>query len=84
MRMCDVRKGVCLFVMVLCLGVALAFQVWADSHQEETVSSEQPRISFDATTHDAGEVWEGDVVSHSFVVKNTGTAELTINKVKPG
>ena len=84
MRMCDVRKCVCLFALVFCLSVSLTFQVWADSHQEQTESSDKPRISFDAKTHDAGEVWEGDVVSHSFVVKNTGTAELTINKVKPG
>jgi len=84
MRMCDVRKCVCLFATVLSLSGPLTFQVWADSHQEQAVSSEKPRISFDATSHNAGEVWEGDVVSHSFVVKNTGTAELTINKVKPG
>ena len=84
MRMCDVRNCICLFAMVLFLSVPLAFQVWAEPPQEQAVSAEKPRISFDATKHDAGEVWEGDVVSHSFVVKNTGTAELTINKVKPG
>jgi quercetin dioxygenase-like cupin family protein len=80
----NVRKCVCLIVTVFFLSGPLTFQVWAGPPQEQAVSSEKPRLVFDATTHDAGEVWEGEVVSHSFVVKNTGTAELTINKVKPG
>ena len=44
----------------------------------------QPAIAFDAIQFDAGEVWEGDTVSHTFIVKNTGKAELTISNVKPG
>jgi hypothetical protein len=53
--------------------------------QEEPQSSEeQPTISFENTTYDAGEVWEGNIVTHTFTVKNTGTALLTIKNVKPG
>ena len=54
--------------------------------QQETISAtgSSPRISFDVRTYNAGEVWEGDVVSHDFIVKNTGASELTINKVEPG
>ena len=53
--------------------------------QEEPQSSEeQPTISFDNTTYDAGEVYEGDTVTHTFTVKNTGTAVLNIKNVKPG
>ena len=53
--------------------------------QEEPQSSEeQPAISFDNTAYDAGEVWEGNVVTHTFTVKNTGTAVLAIKNVKPG
>jgi len=44
----------------------------------------QPVISIDARQFDAGEVWEGDVVTHSFIVKNTGEGELDISNVKPG
>jgi len=44
----------------------------------------QPVISIDARQFDAGEVWEGDVVIHSFIVKNTGKSELNISNVKPG
>lgn len=51
---------------------------------EEQSSEEQPTISFDNTTYDAGEVWEGNMVTHTFTVKNTGTAVLNIKNVKPG
>ena len=51
---------------------------------EEQSSEEQPKISFDTTAYDAGEVWEGDTVTHTFTVKNTGTAVLNIKNVKPG
>lgn len=44
----------------------------------------QPRITFDDTKYDAGVVFEGAKVTHSFTVKNTGTAELTIERVKVG
>lgn len=51
---------------------------------EAQPSKEQPTISFDNTTYDAGEVWEGNIVTHTFTVKNTGTAVLNIKNVKPG
>jgi hypothetical protein len=98
MRMFDVRRCFCLMVVVCFLGGLLTLQVWAKegqkqgaptlnksaAQQEQSASAEKPSISFDASTYDAGEVWEGDEVSHAFIVKNTGTAELTIQSVKPG
>ena len=59
-------------------------QVETVPEDPQSSSEEQPTITFDNTTYDAGEVWEGDVVTHSFTVKNTGTAVLNINNVKPG
>jgi hypothetical protein len=56
----------------------------AEGRQEKAPAQNQPRISIDAISFDAGEVWEGDTVSHTFTVKNTGTAELEIKKVKTG
>jgi len=56
----------------------------AEKKQEEASEQNQPRISFDATEYDAGEVWEGEKVSHTFTVKNTGTAQLNINSVRAG
>lgn len=55
-----------------------------ETTQDQSSEENQPTISFDNTTYDAGEVWEGDTVSHTFAVKNTGTAVLTIKNVKPG
>ena len=55
-----------------------------ESQQEQASTQDNPKISFDSQHYDAGEVWEGDEVSHTFTVKNTGTAELTISKVRPG
>jgi len=52
--------------------------------EKAPASGKQPAISFDSNQFDAGEVWEGDIVTHSFTVKNTGKAELTISNVKPG
>jgi hypothetical protein len=52
--------------------------------QTEAVSANQPAIVIEAKEYDAGEVYEGDEVIHSFIVKNKGKGELHINKVKPG
>ena len=54
------------------------------STKGKTSGENQPVISIDARQYDAGEVWEGDVVTHSFIVKNTGKGELNIINVKPG
>lgn len=56
----------------------------AESKQEQVPTQNQPQISFDSTRYNAGEVWEGDEVFHTFTVKNEGTAQLNINRVKPG
>ena len=56
----------------------------AETTQEQSSEADQPTISFDNITYDAGDVWEGDTVSHTFTVKNTGTAVLNIKNVKPG
>jgi len=54
------------------------------NQQEQVPAQGHPKISFDSSRYDAGEVWEGDQVIHTFIVKNTGTAQLDITKVKPG
>jgi hypothetical protein len=52
--------------------------------QETTSAHNYPHISFDSPQYDAGEVYEGAVIAHDFIVKNTGTALLDITDVKPG
>ncbi|MDP8237193.1 MAG: DUF1573 domain-containing protein, partial [Candidatus Erginobacter occultus] len=41
-----------------------------------------PAISFRETVFDAGESWEGEVVTHTFTFTNTGDAELKITRVR--
>ncbi len=56
----------------------------AEEKQEKAPKQDQPQISLDSTRYDAGEVYEGDVIINAFTVKNTGTAQLNIEKVKAG
>jgi hypothetical protein len=54
------------------------------STQEDFSAEDQPQISLDSTHYDAGEVYEGDKVVHTFIAKNKGTSQLNIKKVAPG
>ena len=56
----------------------------AEEKQEKAPKQDQPQLSLNSTKYDAGEVYEGDVIIHDFTVKNTGTAQLNIEKVKAG
>jgi hypothetical protein len=44
----------------------------------------KPSLEIPSPRHDAGTHWEGEVVSHTYQVKNTGSEELRILSVKPG
>lgn len=43
----------------------------------------QPRLSFEAESHDFGQVKAGEPVSFEFKFSNTGTEELVIEKIVP-
>jgi hypothetical protein len=47
-------------------------------------SAAKPTLEIPSPRHDAGTHWEGEVVSHTYQVKNTGSEELRILSVKPG
>jgi len=47
-------------------------------------SAAKPILEIPSPRHDAGAHWEGEVVSHTFQVKNSGSEELRILSVKPG
>lgn len=50
-----------------------------------TAASEaRASIQVDETTHNFGEATEGAEVTHSFIVKNTGSDVLRIEQVRPG
>ena len=91
MKISGVREGVGVTLLICFLAGPLVIQLWAGerggggaTRTEQTSPAEKPVISFDAIIHNAGEVWEGDVVTHDFIVRNTGTAQLLIGGVKPG
>jgi hypothetical protein len=44
----------------------------------------KPVVEIPSPRHDAGTHWEGEIVTHGFEVKNTGSGELRILNVKPG
>ena len=44
----------------------------------------QPSLVIESPRYDAGTHWEGDTVSHTFEVKNSGSEVLKILSVKPG
>jgi hypothetical protein len=54
--------------------VLLAAAAWAQPAK--------PRAVFKETTHDFGQVKQGDVVTHEFVFKNAGGAPLLVEKVE--
>ena len=47
-------------------------------------SAAKPTLEIPSPRQDAGTHWEGEVVSHTFQVKNSGSEELRILNVKPG
>ena len=59
-------------------------QLEAESTPGNTAPEQVPHIAVDAANYDAGEIYEGETIVHSFTVKNTGTAELSIKDVKAG
>ena len=50
----------------------------------QTTTGDQPQLVIDSSSHDVGDVWEGEEILHSFIIKNTGTAQLDIKNVKAG
>ena len=56
----------------------------AESKKEAFSSESQPQISLDSIHYELGEVWEGDEIIHTFIAKNTGTAQLNIKDVRAG
>jgi hypothetical protein len=86
----------CLFVFMFCfLTASFSFHyLWAEegsspsnlqkAEEKQATAQKQPQITIAQPQFDMGEVYEGNTIVHAFAIKNTGTAELNINKVKAG
>jgi len=66
-------------VLLVCL-TACFYSSFAQAVAPEA----KPVMEIPSPRHDAGTYWEGEVVSHTFEVRNTGNGELKILSVKPG
>jgi hypothetical protein len=64
----------------------LLLLVFTFTAQSQTVApgEKQPKVALAATEFNLGEVKQGEPVSHTFIIKNNGTANLEIKDVKPG
>jgi hypothetical protein len=88
------ERKVLMALAVLVWGVAVSGSCQAQPSRRSAPRSEAsppavvatggPRLAIVETVFDFGEVAEGAVVSHDFVIKNTGTAVLDIQEVRPG
>jgi hypothetical protein len=79
----------CIVALTCSLWVGAAHPSWGMDVSEQRPAPQQSRqtgasILIPSATFDFGEALEGSVVSHDFIVKNTGTDTLEISKVKPG
>ena len=63
----------------LLFGFFVVFFAYA---QEESENKPGPRITFKETTHDFGEITQGDQVEHVFKFENTGTTPLILTNVQ--
>lgn len=58
------------------LGIVMVSQAFSQAAE--------PTLAIPSPAHDAGVVWEGETISHTFEVRNEGAGELRILEVRPG
>ena len=63
------------------LGVVTVLALFAS---RAVAADGKPILVIPTSHHDAGTHMEGERVSHTFEVKNNGSAELKIHRVNPG
>jgi hypothetical protein len=64
-----------------CLAVLILVVPW-DAHSQD--SKEGPSLALTEKEFDAGEVMEGNMISHDFMVLNKGDAPLEIRRIAAG
>lgn len=69
---------------IVLTGLLLLVLAAAVSAQSRSEAPPPPHLSLTETEFNAGEVKQGDEVSHTFIVKNNGKGNLEIKNVKPG
>lgn len=67
--------------IILIAGLILDFY---PTFAHAVASETRPVLEIRSPRHDAGNHWQGDIVSHIFEVRNSGSGELRILSVRPG
>ena len=70
--------------LVACIAAAQTKTTKADATKSATADEKAPRLTLVEPVKEYGEVPKGDKLEWSFVVKNTGNADLQILAAKPG
>lgn len=70
-----------LLVLCLVLGLALTAEAKSKKNKAKAAPPSGPQITFEEIDFAAGDIPVGAKLSHDFVVKNTGSADLEIIKV---
>jgi glutathione peroxidase len=71
-------------ISLLALIIAIPFSAFAqDGSRDGKTGPAAPKIALGEREHDFGKVKEGEVMSHTFKIKNEGAAELVIHNVSP-
>lgn len=70
-------------VLVLTLGLVFGLSLTAEAGKSKA-KPQGPRLTLAENVFDAGVQEAGSLISHDFVIKNTGSAELKIVKVTAG
>ncbi|MGR3809163.1 DUF1573 domain-containing protein [Jiulongibacter sp. NS-SX5] len=68
-------------IAVLTVGCNSSAENSTQSAQEQLPDAKDGRLEFEETSHDFGEITEGDVVSYAFKFKNVGTDPVEIAAV---
>lgn len=66
------------------VSVLLLTFVLSPLHITRVLAQAKPSIVIEEMRHDLGEIFEKEVYTHRFAVKNEGDLDLVIEKVKPG
>jgi hypothetical protein len=75
------RNKTLFFVAAVCLSLCTPF-AFAATHRPAAEAKAQPSIQVKELVFDFGEILEGTEVEHEFIVRNTGTADLNIERVQ--
>lgn len=67
-------------VVAFIFGTFMVYCAWAQEASTEVASG--PAITFEETAHEFGDIFQGDVVEHTFTFENTGTEPLIITNVQ--